>query len=109
MINLTPHDINVLTKDGIVTFPKSGIIARVSEKSTIVGKCKFTGVDIVQKEYTEVENLPEEGHFLVSAMVLQAAKKKEGLFLYAPDSGSSAIRDEKGQIKAVVSLVVKES
>lgn len=109
MINLTPHDINVQTKNGIVTFTKSGIIARVSEKSTIVSQCQFTGVDIVQKKYTEVENLPEEGHFLVSAMVLQASKKKEGLFLYAPDSGSSAIRDEKGQIKAVVALVVKES
>ncbi len=109
MINLTPHDINVQTKDGIVTFPKSGIIARVSEKSKIIGKCEVTGVDLVVKEYSEVENLPEVGHFLVSAMVLQAAKKKEGLFLYAPDSGLSAIRDEKGQIKAVVSLVVKES
>ncbi len=109
MINLTPHDINIQTKDGIVTFPKSGIIARVNEKTKVVGKCPVTYVDLVIKEYSEVENLPEVGHFLVSAMVLQAAKKKEGLFLYAPDSGSSAIRDEKGQIKAVVSLVDKES
>lgn len=108
MINLTPHDISIQTKEGIVTFVKSGVIARVTEKTTVIGKCEQTGIDLVKKEYSEVENLPEKGHYLVSAKVLNAATKKEGLFLYAPDSGSSAIRDDKGQIKAVVALVVKE-
>lgn len=40
MINLTPHDINVQTQEGIVTFVKSGVIARVTEKTIVVGKCE---------------------------------------------------------------------
>lgn len=65
------------------------------------------GIPTVQNVYGEVENLPEpqEGtYFLVNAMVLTASTRMD---LLAPDTGPTAIRDEKGQVKEVVRFVTK--
>lgn len=108
-INCTPHRINVLTKDGIVThFMPSDIIPRLSE----VEKTSDLdiGIEVVNKEYGEIEGLPKEEdgtYLIVSTMVLEANKKiktpREDLL--APNTGKTAIRNEAGHIDYVVSLV----
>lgn len=100
MLNLTPHAITV----GGVTFPPSGVIARVESHEEIVATCPITGVPIVSRVFGEVSGLPEEGTpCLVSALVLSACVGRKGVF--APDTGSTAVRNERGQVTAVTRLV----
>ena len=75
IINLTPHNINV----GEVEIPKSGQVARISEKTESHGT--VNGFPVVLKSYGEIENLPEperDSIFLVSLPVLNALKSQGG-------------------------------
>lgn len=105
MINLTPHPITIRRTDGAeVTIPPSGMVARVTTVETVIGTCPETGVPIVARTYGEVRGLPEEGTpCLVSALVLAAVPGRKGVF--APDTGATAVRDDRGQIIAVTRLV----
>ena len=105
MKNLTPHDIVVvLNGDEKVTFPKSGEIARVSVTDEVVGH--KDGIEIVVSNFGDVVGVPEVGgeKFLVSAMVLGALGVEYRGQAFAPDTGSTAIRDDMWQIKAVTRL-----
>ena len=104
MKNLTPHDIVVLIDNTEHVFVKSGEVARVSVTDVVIGQ-EF-GVDIVVSEFGEVVGVPEVGgeKFLVSAMVLGALGVEYRGQAFAPDTGSTAIRDDKWQIKAVTRL-----
>lgn len=104
IINATPHDIVVLKGDVKVTFPKSGIIARVS--SSYEELESLDGFNISHQTFGEIEGLPEETNetiYIVSAMVLSANRSRRDLI--APDTGVTAIRDEKGHIVAVNGFV----
>ena len=103
MINLTPHAIKVQLADGTVTvFEPSGTLARVSTLETVVGE--YAGVPVVARTTGDVEGMPAEGTpCIVSAMVLAALPGRRGVF--APDTGSTAIRDDKCHIVAVTRLV----
>lgn len=104
MINLTPHAITIRIASGDVTVPLGGTVARVATRDEVVGQCPATGAPIVRRVFGEVEGLPPEGEpCLVSALVLAAVPGRAGV--YAPDTGPTAIRDEKGQIIAVTRLV----
>ena len=105
MLNLTQHEITLITPKGTFTFPPSGTIARVETLETIVGECPITGAPIVRREKGKPVGLPEEGTpCLVSSMVLEEVPGRVGVF--APDSGrDSAIRDERGLLIAVTRLV----
>lgn len=105
MINLTPHAITVRAPDGADhTFPPSGTVARVATTETVIGACPMTGVPIVRRTLGEPQGLPPVGTpCLVSAMVAGACQGRDGVF--APDTGPTAIRDERGQIVAVSRLV----
>lgn len=110
MKNLTPHSITILNKNGEkITIEPSGIVARVSVSEEIAFVCPYTGLDVIKREFTSVENIPsEEGVYIVSALVLEAIKKnnkKNNSYFYAPDTGNTAIRNEAGQIIAVTRLV----
>ncbi len=120
MINLTPHAITLKCADGSeVTFQPSGM-ARVVTIESIVGtrdvwphgktevdeQGNSTGsrIPVIRRVLGEAEGLPEEGiECLVSAMVLSSVPGRKGV--YAPDSGPTAIRNEKGQVVAVTRLV----
>jgi hypothetical protein len=115
MLNLTPHAIVVRTPQGDITFPPSGIVARVTMTETFIGTCAATGSPVIRRAATgapvirrvpgEVTGLPEDGTpCIVSAMVL-AALPPGTPGVYAPDTGATAIRDEKGHIMAVTRLV----
>lgn len=105
IINATPHDITVIKKgDTKVTFPKSGIIARVS--SSYEELEAIDGFTMVHQTFGEIEGLPEETNetmYIVSAMVLSANRSRKDLI--APNTGATAIRDEKGHIVAVNGFV----
>ena len=104
MINLTPHDITVRLSDGTSrTYPPSGTVARVTTYET-----SAADVDGIQTAYrrpgaVDGLTLPVTEPVLVSGMVLAELSGTDNVF--APDSGSSAIRDERGHIVAVTRLV----
>ena len=85
-------------------FPPSGVVARVATVEKVVGICPLTGAEIVQASMSAVEGLPSDFSepVLVSAMVLAECKGLPNVF--APDTGSTAIRNEKGHIVAVTRL-----
>ena len=91
-INLTPHDIKL--NDGTV-YPATGKIARVTFSNFCCG--------ISRVFYGEVENLPEPKRgtmYIVSAMVLAAAKEKGRTDLIAPATGHpDCIRSVPGFVR----------
>lgn len=120
MINLTQHAITLRTVHGDITFPPSGTIARVSTVETIIGfidvvpsgvpetdeqgNTNCHRIAVVSRSFGDVEGLPPEGvQCIVSSMVADAVPGRIGVF--APDSGKTAVRNDKGLVIAVTRLV----
>ncbi len=103
MLNLTPHPITIRRPDGSeTTFPPSGRVARVATEETVVSV--HDGVPVVTRTFGKPEGLPADGQpCLVSALVLSAIQGAKNVF--APDTGATAIRDERGFVVAVTRLV----
>lgn len=94
IINLTPHDVNLLLEDDVIVFKSEGI-ARVQQKE-IIDEC-FDRVPIYKNKYGEVEGLPEEKdgvYYIVSFVVASALKDKRNDLLIV----TKTERNEKGQI-----------
>lgn len=90
IINLTPHDINIVDGE---TFESQGSARVKVESKCIDSKC---GVNIYNTQYGEVEGLPEQKkgtYYIVSMLVKQALPKRNDLF-----SPSGLVRDEQGRI-----------
>ena len=102
-INLTPHALGIQLPDGsTVTIPPSGTVARVTTEEVVVDE--VAGIPVVERRFGAVGGLPEEGTLcLVSALVAGAVPGRKGV--YAPDTGTSAVRNEKGHVVAVTRLV----
>jgi len=103
ILNLTPHTVVIWRDDGgKIEIPPSGTIARVSTRDVVVGA--VDGVPVIRQEYGEVTGLPEEGTpCIVSALVRAAVPGRR--WVYSPDTGPTAIRDERGQVVAVTRLI----
>lgn len=108
-VNCTPHH---LTIGGIGELPPSGILPMVSTEYRDAPA--INGVRVRQKVLGEyaVDGLPDpvEGIvFIVSGMVRDSLcflpARIHRLDVYAPDTGSDAIRNEQGHIVAVRGLV----
>lgn len=103
MINLTPHDIVLRTAQGDVTIPASGTVARVATVDADTGDT-VSGLPVIRRTFGDVTGLPDDGApCIVSAMVLAAVAGRADT--YAPDTGATAIRNDKGHIVAVTRLV----
>ena len=106
MKNLTPHAISVLntTTKEVDTFQPSGTLARVGVTSSAVESSLPYSVGVTT--YGEVEGIPAAGTepFLVSAMVLDRLGTEYHGWAFAPDTGPSAVRNDKGHIVHVVAL-----
>ena len=104
MINLTLHAITLRLPDGQdVTLQPSGTVARVSMLEEIVGT--VAGLPLIRRRPGPVIGLPDgDGPCIVSSMVL-AALPAGTPGVYAPDTGPTAIRDERGLVVAVTRLV----
>lgn len=102
LINLTPHDI-VFT-DGTV-IPTSGMVARVSVSQIDDGD--INGIPVKKQVFGDIVDLPDSRDntiYIVSAIVLNAAKAIGRTDVVAPDT-NNAIRNDKGHIVAVPALV----
>lgn len=100
--NLTPHEINIFLDGNMISIPPSGTIARVDSVDTVIGN--VDGIPVVRSTMGDVTGLPDnEDPIIVSLMVLDALQGKRKN-VYAPDSGSTCIRNEKGHIVAVTRL-----
>jgi hypothetical protein len=108
MINYTPHTVTVRPVSGGPDFvyPPSGIVPRVEMTSVDAGD--HFGCPCIRVEYGAAE-LPagETGPCIVSTLFADAYRRQhgdDGVALFVPDSGPSAIR-ENGQIVAVRALI----
>jgi len=104
MINLTPHAITVRLADGTErVYPASGTVARVSTRET--SAAALDGIPTAYRRTGKVEGLPSPltGPVLVSGMVLAELTGEDNVF--APDTGSTALRDAAGHIVAVTRLI----
>lgn len=102
IINLTPHDITITNGP---TFPPSGTVARVSVQQVNVGD--INGIPVKAQTFGDIVDLPEpqaDTVFIVSAMVLNAAKEAGRNDCVAPDT-SNAVRDSEGRIISVPGFV----
>lgn len=115
LLNLTPHAIVVMNSEGeeIISFPASGKIARVKTSSKGIGTFSFDNefVAIVKNKQEGFIDLPYpeeiEGEYdgiLVSSMVLDALPLEYRKLAFAPDTGATAVRNEKGHIVGVTQL-----
>ena len=106
IVNLTPHAITLNTGVGVITFPPSGAVARVSSTSTdntleTVLHGVRTTIKQVVVEYGDIENLPDPSEdvlYLVSGMVFDRTDRSD---VVAPDTGPTAERNEAGHIVSV--------
>lgn len=114
-INLTPHEVTVVAKDGSkVTFPPSENVARVEYREEVVGDYdapvpvsdneepkKF---ELFKSYFGTINNLPEprDGvHYIVSRMCANACPDRHDLVVPGP-----SIRDENGVITACYGFFV---
>lgn len=100
-VNLTPHEILIRVGLQDRVLPSAGL-ARVSSTEEVVGE--VDGVPMVRTAYGQITGLPtprENTMYIVSALVLEHALSSGRSDVAAPDSGATAIRNEKGHIVAV--------
>ena len=104
MINLSPHAIHIQTGNEEIVVEPSGVVARVSVAQKVIDN--IDSIPIVRNIYGDVENLPEAKDgtvYIVSSLVLSRISNRNDVF--APDTGRTSVRNEKGQIVAVTRLV----
>ena len=104
VINCTPHDVNLVTTKGNITFPKSGIIPRLTESQKKINSVNSNGIeiDIMEKSFLKPEGLPEPQEntiFIVSALVAGACKNRDDLVV-----PNDTVRDDQGRIIGCRSL-----
>lgn len=92
-------------KDGsLKRFLKSGETARLT--TIEIPSNPVLGIQTIRRSLGDTIGLPQETEdtvFLVSSFVLQANKDRKDLL--SPDTGPTAIRDDRGQIVAVTRFV----
>lgn len=103
IINLNKHSVSGLFNGSVVTFPacEQGKECKVAVTSKEVER--IPGFKCVETTYGEVQNVPDpqEGVvYIVNMIVLDRMPNRKDLI--APDSGPSAVRNEKNQVLHVV-------
>ena len=107
MLNLTPHAIVVMNEaqEIIANFPASGTTARLINEFSSAQD--YLGIPVSVTKVVGMDNVPpaeEMKPFLVSSMVLDALGPEYHGIAFAPDTGASAVRNEKGHIIGVTRL-----
>ena len=107
-VNLTPHDVVIQTKTGeTLTVPKSGVVARIDVTENI--KEVIGGaIPVVTQETGSLDPDPlavEGRYYLVSSMVKSHVYRSDFLAPNTSPTELGAVRNEKGHIVAVKSLV----
>jgi hypothetical protein len=129
LVNMTPHDINIALNGATITVPKSGVVLRLEEHDEPFNlnnpipfvrrrfqapNPNWVAEQAAQAEGVTLPDAPPVTIVLVSLPLLMSmptnaieALADRGIIVAAPDTGKGAIRDEKGQIVAVKSLITK--
>lgn len=97
LINLTPHDINVVQGEKKITIPKEGIVVRVEELRK--EKPSLDGYKIEEVSYGDVLNMPapQKGVLYIVSNLTATALQSKGRTRDILIPGE-LLRDEKGQI-----------
>lgn len=106
ILNYTPHTITIQNAEGETTSFVSSGVARVAAVETPADTVE--DFPVVEQTFGEILGLPEpaeETVYVVSAIVLAAAKQKGLKCCISPNTGPTAIRNENGQITAVRGFV----
>jgi hypothetical protein len=104
-VNLTPHAITYRFGVEELVFEPFFVPMRLKE---VDGEPFYHGMIKMTPRHFVIQDLPEivvGDIYIVSAMVLAEVKKLGRLDFVAPDTGSGAIRNEKGQIVAVTGFI----
>lgn len=95
-INLTPHDVTIVSEEGetLMVFPPSGEVTRVSEITEPIG---YIGMcPVISKSYGDIEGLPapqDKTWYIVSALTAQACPDRQDLLI-----PGNTVRDADGKI-----------
>jgi len=112
ILNLTPHAVVIQDVDGRrVYIPPSGQVARVESEERMVGTAPLDGVTVpvYARHLKTITGLPDSDEpCIVSSLVLEAVRTQQPWRrnVYAPDTGSTAIRDTEGRLVAVRNLII---
>ncbi len=99
IINLTGHDINVMTEKGEVVFKSNGAYPRINIEYTPLDNIIVDDMEVVisKSAFKEVYNLPDKRsgvYYIVSFPIALTCKDRDDLIF-----PTSLIRDEKGVVK----------
>lgn len=100
IINLTPHEVNIVLENGAISIPTSGTVARVAAKTEKTGD--INGIPVTETVFGDVEGLPEPQDgtvFIVSTLVAQRVHNRSDVFV-----PSEPVRDSAGKIIGCKSL-----
>ena len=111
-VNLTPHEVTIFDPEGknvIMRIPPSGMVARVSVVSDVIGYFSTPqgNIPIRKTVYGEMQGLlePSEGTIYIVSTVVLLALKAKGIKrddVVAPDTNpDSVVRDPEGRIIGV--------
>ena len=104
IINLTPHDVNIVKNNGdVVTFSPYGTVARCTQTTTQIGDAN--GIPLTQTSFGVVVDLPQpqkDTIFIVSRLVLNACKGVRDDLVVPND----LVRDDQGNIIGCKSFAI---
>ena len=110
MLNLTPHAIVIRFANGddLVISPTGKVARLTTEETTSIDFNSEIGpIPVISTKVTGVTEIPDPMtniKFLVSSMVLDSLGSEYAGLAFAPDTGATAIRDDKGHIVGVTRL-----
>ena len=104
IINLTPHDVNIVSEDKIITIEAFKIVARCAQINQRIGEIETNkgSIPLSRTQFGEVENLPEQDEdvlYIVSRLVKDACPERPDLLV-----PNEIVRDETGRIVGCESL-----
>ena len=101
MLNLTPHKISIMDKDGqMIDFLPAGKVVRVLFKNTVVDN-PYLPVETVISDFVSIDGIPQansDNPFLVSSMVLDHLDSSYHNIAFTPDTFPSTAVDANGNV-----------
>lgn len=100
LINLTPHNVVLVTEETTITIEPSGIVPRLKEIQEEIGE--INRIPVMKKSFGEIDNMPNEEEntvYIISALAASALKHRDDV--YVPND---IVRDKNGNIVGCRSL-----
>ena len=101
MLNLTPHKISIMDKDGkMIDFLPAGKVVRLLFKNTVIDN-PYLPVETVTSDFVSIDGIPQassDNPFLVSSVVLDHLDSSYHNIAFTPIAVASAARDANGNV-----------